>query len=236
MKDFDLIKFADKSSYNIDDLVTLVRILRDPVTGCKWDMEQTHTSVRHNFVEEAYEVVDAIDADDVDMLCEELGDVLLQVFLHTEMEYEKGTFDLDKVCDGICKKLIFRHPHIFADTKVGSTDDILKNWDELKKKEKSQKSLKDSIDGITKALPALMYVKKLQKVLGQNTVPKLGDDATTALQTVIDGANSLGTTPTHSDIGGLLYSVVSLSRACDIDPELALMEYARGQAQKALPD
>ncbi len=230
MKDFDFIKFAGKSSYDMDDLVTLVRILRDPVKGCRWDMEQTHSSVRHNFVEEAYEVVDAIDCDDVDMLCEELGDVLLQVCLHTEMEYEKGNFDIDKVCDGVCKKLIFRHPHIFADTKVDSTDDILKNWDELKKQEKSQKSLKDSIDGITKALPALMYSKKLQKVLGQT------DDVKTAGQMVVREANSLGSTPTREEIGALLYRTVSLARAAGMDPELALMEYARDQANNALAD
>ncbi len=228
MKNFDLTKFANKSSYNMDDLVILVRILRDPEIGCRWDMEQTHQTVRHNFVEEAYEVVDAIDADDVDMLCEELGDVLLQVVLHTEMEYEKKTFDIDSVCDGICKKLIFRHPHIFADTDVDSTDEILKNWDELKKKEKSHKNIHDSVEGITKALPALMYAKKLQKVLHYTS------DAQTTIERLSEQVAEIGDTPSQQDIGEILFEVVALARQNEIDPELALMETVREYKKKIL--
>ena len=106
------MNFTEKENYNFNDLVEIVKILRAP-DGCPWDREQTHKSIRSNFIEETYEAVEAIDTDDLDLLKEELGDVLLQVALHAEIESEQGTFDINDVCDGICKKLIIRHPHVF---------------------------------------------------------------------------------------------------------------------------
>jgi tetrapyrrole methylase family protein/MazG family protein len=105
--------FKEKSEYKFEDLVKIVKILRAP-GGCPWDREQTHKSIRSNFIEETYEAVEAIDTEDNDLLKEELGDVLLQVALHSEIESEKGTFNIDDVCDGVCKKLIIRHPHVFG--------------------------------------------------------------------------------------------------------------------------
>ncbi len=222
MNKLDLRNFAAKSSYNINDLITLVRILRNPTYGCSWDKEQTHLSVRHNFVEEVYEVLDAIDSGSNEMLCEELGDTLLQVCLHTEMEYEKGSFDFDDICDGICKKLIYRHPHIFSDITADSTEEVLNNWEQLKRAEKGQGNTADAIDGIARSLPALMYTKKLQKVLAVNP------DNTTAINQIeiqLDKIkhNLTSDNDCYDDIGKLLFDVVALSRAKGCDPELALM-------------
>lgn len=133
------MNFTEKENYNFNDLVEIVKILRAP-DGCPWDREQTHKSIRSNFIEETYEAVEAIDTDDLDLLKEELGDVLLQVALHAEIESEQGTFDINDVCDGICKKLIIRHPHVFGDVNADTTEKVLKNWDAIKMKTKSQKT------------------------------------------------------------------------------------------------
>ena len=131
--------FLFKEKYGAADLIEIVRILRAP-GGCPWDREQTHASIRMNLIEETYEAAEAIDAGDPAMLEEELGDVLLQVALHAQMEAEAGRFCFDDVCDGICKKLIFRHPHIFGNVEVASSEEVLRNWDDLKRKEKHQET------------------------------------------------------------------------------------------------
>ena len=134
------VDFEFKSKYNVDDLLSIMRILREP-GGCPWDMEQTHESIKKNFIEETYEVVEAIDKKDKELLCEELGDVLMQVVFHAEMERENGSFDFSEVADGVCKKLIERHPHVFGDTEVSSTDEVLSNWDAIKSKSKKRKTV-----------------------------------------------------------------------------------------------
>ena len=127
-----MVDFQYKNSYGVRDLVEIVRILRQP-GGCPWDREQDHHSIRRNLLEEAYEAAEAIDEDDPEHLREELGDVLLQVVFHARMEQEAGRFDLDAVADGICKKLIYRHPHVFGDVAVTGSGEVLQNWEELKR-------------------------------------------------------------------------------------------------------
>ncbi len=151
-----------KDSYNFDDLVEIVDILRAP-GGCPWDMEQTHQSIRKGLIEETYEVVEGIDKNDPDIMKEELGDLILQVVFHACIANGNGTFDIDGVCDGICKKLIYRHPHVFADTVADTSDVVLKNWDELKKKEKGQKNKAEVMQSVSSALPSLMRAQKLIK-------------------------------------------------------------------------
>ena len=122
--------YPEKQHYTADDLAAIIAILRDPDNGCPWDKVQTHWSIRMNFLEEAYEAVDAIDLDDPELLCEELGDVLMQVVFHAQIEREAGHFTFAEVCDGVCRKLLDRHPHIFRG------DESIKDWDSLKNKEK----------------------------------------------------------------------------------------------------
>jgi len=153
---------SDKTEYTFDDLCTIMSILRSS-EGCPWDREQTHKSIRKNFIEEAYEVAEAIDEDNNEHLCEELGDVLLQVVFHAEMEKEQGSFDVGDVISGICKKLVHRHPHVFGEVNADTPEKVLVNWDEIKKEEKKQESLADELEGISKTLPSLMRAQKTIK-------------------------------------------------------------------------
>ena len=145
---------------NLEKLIETIRILRSP-EGCEWDRQQTHSSLRPNMLEEAYEAVDAINSGDIANLREELGDVLLQVLLHSQIANDNGEFNIEDVAKELNDKLIHRHPHVFGDTKVNSTDDIVKNWDLLKKEEK--KDRKSAMDGISKSQSALMSAQKSAK-------------------------------------------------------------------------
>ena len=127
-----MVNFKPKDSYSFEDLVEIMRLLRSE-NGCPWDREQTHESIRRNFIEEAYEAVEAIDKKDDANLCEELGDVLLQVVFHARIAEEDSRFDIGDVADGICKKLVLRHPHIFGDVSANTSEEVLRNWDEIKK-------------------------------------------------------------------------------------------------------
>jgi len=156
-------QFSIKDRYNLEDLVALVALLRDPVLGCNWDREQTHESIRMNFIEEVYEAAEAIDTGDSQLLLEELGDVLLQVLLHAEMERQAGRFGMDEVADRLCKKLVLRHPHLFGQVKVDGSEDVLANWEQIKREEKQQRSGSDAIRDVPLAMPALMRTQKILK-------------------------------------------------------------------------
>ena len=156
------MEFQFKNEYKFEDLLNIMEILRGK-NGCPWDREQTHSSIRNSLVEETYEAVEAIDLNNREMLCEELGDVLLQVVFHAQIAKENGEFDINAVADGICKKLIVRHPHVFGDTSVNNSDDVIKNWDAIKYQTKKYDSLREQLDGVSKALPSLIRAQKLQK-------------------------------------------------------------------------
>lgn len=155
----------EKKQYKFEDLLAIIEILRGS-DGCPWDREQTHQSIRRELIEETYEAVEGIDRDDADMMCEEFGDILLQVVFHASIGKDAGRFDIDKICDGICKKLIYRHPHVFSDVIAETSEKVLENWDELKKKEKKQKNTGDVLNSVSKALPSLMRAQKLVKKSG----------------------------------------------------------------------
>ena len=159
------MNFVFKDHYGMDDLLRIMEILRGE-GGCVWDREQDHHTIRNNFIEETYEAVEAIDRDDPVLLQEELGDVLLQVVFHARMEEEAGRFSFSDVCDGICKKLVYRHPHVFGDTAVENSGQVLENWDRLKKAEKHQETATSTLQAVSKALPALVRAAKVQKRAG----------------------------------------------------------------------
>ncbi len=218
--------FKFKENYKIEDLLEIMAILRAP-GGCPWDAEQTHESIKSNFIEETYEVIEAINKQDKDLLLEELGDVLLQVVFHTEMEKEKGGFTFDDVADGICKKLIERHPHVFGDVTVSSTDEVLSNWDTIKRKSKAQKTQGSSMLKVPKELPALMRAQKIQ-----SKAKKAGFDwddmsgALAALESEIRELKEAIGTKAQKDIeeefGDVLFSCVNVARFIDVDSEEAL--------------
>ena len=219
-----MVDFEKKDKYNFDDLLQIVEILRAP-DGCMWDREQDHQSIRRNFIEETYEVCEAIDEQDTEHLKEELGDVLLQVVFHTQMEKEKGVFDIGDVADGICKKLIYRHPHIFGSVEVGSSEEILRNWDELKRKEKHQETDTSALESVAKSLPGLIRAEKLQK-----KAAKVGFDwenAQGALEKVEEELDEVkqamaGSGDPEEEIGDLLFAAVNVARHLKVDPEGAM--------------
>ncbi len=218
--------FNFKSQYDVNDLVDIVEILRSP-NGCPWDMEQDHKSIRRDFLEETYEVIEAINKDDKDLLLEELGDVLLQVVFHTQIEREKGTFELNQVADGICKKMIERHPHVFGDVNVETSEQVLENWDVIKKRTKQQKTQTESMLSIPREFPALMRADKVQK-----KASKVGfdwDSVDGAFQKVAEELEELkqaykngDQNNIHEELGDLLFSVVNVSRFVKVDSEEAL--------------
>lgn len=218
-----MVDFEMKDKYNVNDLVRIMEILRAP-DGCMWDQAQDHHSIRQNFIEETYEVCEAIDDNDTDHLKEELGDVLLQVVFHTQMEKEKGVFDLNDVADGVCKKLIFRHPHIFGDVKVGSTDEILSNWDDLKRKEKKQETDTSTLESVSKSLPSLIRAQKLQKKAAKvgfdwpdvsGALDKVEEELA-EVRAAIDGNGDI-----EEEIGDLIFAVTNVSRFVKVDSERA---------------
>lgn len=149
-----------KENYEIQDLLEIMQQLR---AECPWDRQQTHSSIRKNLIEEAYEVAEAIDVDDQTLLLEELGDLLLQVVFHAQIEKERETFSFGDVVDGICKKLIRRHPHIFGEVSAGTAAQVLENWDEIKKTEKGLDTLAASLGSVPGTLPGLMRTQKVQE-------------------------------------------------------------------------
>ena len=219
-----MVDFQYKDSYGVKDLEEIVRILR-AAGGCPWDAEQTHQSIRRNFLEEAYEAVEAIDEGSPEHLEEELGDVLLQVVMHARMEQEAGRFDLDGVADGICKKLIYRHPHVFGDVAVSGTGEVLSNWEALKRKEKGQATNNDALEAVARALPALWRAEKVQKKARKagfdwpdvsGALDKLSEELEELKTAAAEGTN------VAEELGDLLFSAVNAARFLKVDPEDAL--------------
>ncbi len=219
-------KFQFKDSYNFNDLLDIVRILREP-GGCPWDMEQTHQSIREDFLEETYEVIEAIDKLDRDLMKEELGDVLLQVCLHADMARTDGWFTIDGVCNDICQKLIIRHPHVFGDVTVGSTGEVLKNWDDIKRKTKKQGTQSDAMAAIPSVFPALMKAQKVQEKAKKagfdwrepdGAFDKIREESLELQEALSRGDAS----EIEDELGDLLFSVVNTARFCGCQAETAL--------------
>ena len=219
------MEFRRKERYTAQDLVRIVALLRDPADGCPWDKEQTHQSIRSNFIEETYEVLEAIGLADAHLLEEELGDVLLQVALHCQMEAEKGVFDFDAVCDGICKKLIYRHPHVFGDTVAETTDQVLSNWEALKNAEKARTTAKSRLESVPAAFPALMRAAKVQKRAGAygfaypDAAAALADFESELAELKAAMASGEGV---EWELGDVLFAAVNLGRMLGQDSEQAL--------------
>ena len=164
-------RLKSQERYTVDDLRLIVTILRS-AEGCPWDREQTHKSIIPGMIEEAYEVVEAIECENVDMLREELGDVLLQIVFHADIEREQGGFDLDDTVTDICRKMIVRHPHVFSNVDAKTSDVVLDNWDKIKAQTKHQKNLGERLDSIAKPLPALIRTQKvMRKTLKERDLP-----------------------------------------------------------------
>lgn len=215
-----VLDFLCKESYDLRDFVALVSYLRSP-NGCPWDQVQTHESIRRNFLEETYEACEAIDAGDLVHMREELGDVLMQVLFHTDIEREAGHFDIDDVADAACKKLVYRHPHVFRRDEPDAPD-----WDTMKRRERAQTTTAEAMDSVARSLPALWRCDKIQAKAAKTGFE--WPDVHAALDKVDEEMRELraavasGDTEAIGDeLGDLLFAAVKVARFAGIDPEQA---------------
>ncbi len=215
----------DSSLPAIEQLRAVVAMLRAP-GGCPWDREQTHLSLRGGLLEEAYEVVAAIDASDDTNLSEELGDLLLQVVFHAQIAQEEGRFTFEEVALGISEKLVRRHPHVFGAEDAADSAAVLVRWEEIKRQEKGAQVEPSVLDGISEGMPSLQYAAKVQKKAArigfdwQEARPVL-DKIREELEEV-EAALQEGGAPLEEELGDLLFSVVNLTRKLQVDAEVAL--------------
>lgn len=216
--------FEERTRYGYYDLVAVMQRLRAP-GGCPWDREQTHESLKADLIEECYELNDAIDEQDDAHIVEELGDVLMDVVFHSVIADEQGRFNENDVADGIVKKMIYRHPHVFGSEKAESSADVLKRWDELKQKEKNQKTQKEVLCAVPKRFPALMRSAKVQKRAGKvgfdwsnanEALPKVYEEME-ELKAAMNGSGNLS-----EEAGDLLFAAVNVIRLLGLDPEQLL--------------
>ena len=213
-----------KSPYTFDDLVTVVELLRSE-GGCPWDMEQTHKSIRNDFIEETYEVIEAIDTEDPVLLREELGDVLLQVVFHARIEQEKDVFGMEEVSNDICAKLIHRHPHVFGTIEVENSAEVLKNWEAIKGEEKQRVTVTDKLRAIPPMYPALMRAQKVGKKAAcfdfgsaDEVYRKLDEEIAEVKAAAASGDQAA----VEEELGDLLLTVTSLARKLGVKSEEAL--------------
>ncbi len=216
-----------KNKKDFNDLLDIIEVLRGE-NGCPWDREQTHKSLEKALIEESYEVIDAIDQEDDNSLIEELGDVLLQVVFHASIGKEDGYFDIRDVIQEICDKMINRHPHIFKNfTEVSSSEEVLVNWDDLKKKEKGYNSITEEMNGIAKGLPSLLRAHKVQEKAKRvgfdfDNVSFAINKVKEELKEVIDVYNTENVEKIKEEVGDLLFSCVNVARFLKVDEEIAL--------------
>ncbi|MFZ5966668.1 MAG: nucleoside triphosphate pyrophosphohydrolase [Bacillota bacterium] len=218
--------FSTKKTYPMNNLIEIMEKLRSK-EGCPWDLKQTHQSLKPYLIEEAYEVLEAIDHGDMELLVEELGDLLLQVVFHAQIASEQGLFHMNDVIEGICRKLLYRHPHVFGEVKVDSASGALKSWEEMKRKEKEIDTYTETLRNIPKHLPALMKSYKVQAKAAnvgfdwehvEDAMGKVKEELMELLEVYQqDKPENI-----REELGDLLFAVVNVARFLKVDPELAL--------------
>jgi len=219
-----------KDKYTFDELVEIIKTLRGE-NGCPWDRVQTHESLKKNLIEEAYETIDEIDNKDNEKLCEELGDVLLQVVLHGQIAKDEGGFDINDIITGICRKMISRHTHVFGRDSADTPDEVIVNWEVQKRKEKSIESHTDALKSVSTALPALMRSYKLQDKAAKvgfdfpdiyDAFMKMSEEA----EEFREACDEEDQNHIEEELGDLLFSLVNVARFVKVEPELALSKTA----------
>ena len=226
-----MVDFQCKNLYGWEDFLEIMRLLRSP-GGCPWDAEQTHASIRREFLEETYEVLDAIDREDPVDMCEELGDILMQVAFHAQIETENGRFTMADVVNGIAQKMVYRHPHVFGGTMQADTsEEVLVNWEVLKRKEKGQRSTADAIEAVPHTLPALWRAEKVQKKTAKtgfdwsnpvDALTKLEEEVRELRQAVEAGEAVDARHGIREEVGDVLFIAAKVAQMSGVDPEDAL--------------
>ena len=213
-----------QGKYTFEEFVEIIRLLRAP-GGCPWDREQTHKSIRNDFLEEAYEAADAIDTSDDAALCEELGDVLLHVAFYAKIASEKQQFDMKDVCDRLCDKLIYRHPHVFGTTKAETAGEVCKNWEQLKMSEKGGN--KSILSGVPASMPSLIKAYRMQEKAAnvgfdwdrREQVWEKVHEEIDELKAELDKGDKVNM---EKEFGDFIFSLVNIARFYDINPDNAL--------------
>ncbi len=226
LKGVDLVTMKSESKDWFRELVEVMRRLRAK-DGCPWDREQTHSSLRTYLLEETYEVLDALDREDHDALCEELGDLLLQVVFHAQIACEDGRFCIDDVCRNVVLKLIHRHPHVFGDAHAETPEDVMEHWERLKARETNHKG--SMLKGIPDSMPALLQAYRLQEKASRvgfdwREIDPVWDKVREEWDELEDAFKSGDRERISHELGDLLFAITNLARFMKIDPETALRE------------
>lgn len=214
----------NKKDFN--DLVKIIEVLRGE-NGCPWDMEQTHESIKNELLEEAYEVVDSINNDDLDGMIEELGDVLLHVVFHASIGNDDGYFNIYDIIQSICNKMIYRHPHVFGEDRLSSSQEVIEAWDDIKKREKEFKSVTEEMDAVAKALPSLIRAHKVQKKAAKvgfdwDNLEDAAIKVKEELKEVLEVYKSNNKEKIKDEVGDLLFACVNIARKLNINEEEAV--------------
>ncbi len=218
--------YETRNRHGFDDVMRIVRRLRAP-NGCPWDREQTHESLKNALLEESYELIDAIDEDDDAHICEEMGDVLLQFALHAVIAEEQSAFTARDACTELVEKLIYRHPHVFGETRVSGSDEVLKNWDALKMSQRKQTTQTEVLKSVPKSFPALVRSRKVQKKAAdvgfdwenaQQAFYKIAEETEELREAMEQGKHI------EEEMGDLLFAVVNVARLLKLEPEFLLMQ------------
>ncbi|WP_298029999.1 nucleoside triphosphate pyrophosphohydrolase [uncultured Dysosmobacter sp.] len=226
-----MVDFQYKPHYDWEDFLEIMRVLREP-GGCPWDAEQTHESIRRNFLEETYEVLDALDRDDPHAMCEELGDVLMQIVFHAQIEAERGRFTMADVVDGVAQKMVYRHPHVFGGTmQADNSEQVLANWEVLKRQEKGQRSTADAIESVPHTLPALWRAEKIASKTAKagfdwdsaiSALGKLEEEVRELRKALESGREADAPHGVREEVGDALFITGKIAQMSGVDPEDAL--------------
>lgn len=219
-------KFTAEKKYSFEELLNIVEKLRMP-GGCPWDREQTHESIKHNIIEEGYELIEALEAKDAEKMADESGDLLLQVVFHAQIAKENGEYEMSDCISKVCEKLIHRHPHVFAGDTAENAEEVLEKWNKIKRDDRGQDTVAKEMEGVSRILPSLMRAHKVQKKAEKNGY--IFQDAATVAESV---SGMLKILDENSDsqtaekyIGKILFELVSASAKLGIEPELALSKH-----------
>ncbi len=212
--------------YSFEDLLDIVQKLRGE-GGCPWDIEQTHQSIKKNLIEEGYELIEAIDAEDFEKMADESGDVLLQVVFHAQIGAENGKYNIDDVTDAICRKLIHRHPHVFGDADLKDSEAVLKTWNQIKRDDRGQQTVAEDMEGVSKYLPALMRAEKIQGKAEKSgyvfNEPSVSAENICGMISVMSGC--VDEAAAEKYVGKMLFELVSVAKAMGVEPEIALNKH-----------
>lgn len=212
-----------EKNYKFDDLLEIVKKLRGE-GGCPWDMEQTHQSIKQSIIEEGYELIETLDNEDWENVADESGDLLLQVVFHAQIGKEKGEYNIDDVINAVCRKLIHRHPHVFGDVKVKDSNEVLANWNQIKRDDRGQKTIAQDMEEVSKYLPSLMRAQKIQSKAEKGgyifSEPVFAAESIANLLNVMLGNAEPEIAEKY--IGKVLFETVSVAKKMGIDAETAL--------------